>query len=124
MYLSITYVYAFTLLDADAYHLLQCFNKTETSQALWPMLEVLALPNARELSPESIMTAISNRARLGYPIHTIQLYPRLFVRGESTWRDAGVNVQVMVNPLAGLPTECRAGEWIEWSAEPLDPEVD
>lgn len=114
----------FTLLDADVHHLLQCFNRTETSQALWPMLEVLALPNARELSPESMMSAISNRARLGYPIRRIQLSPRLFARGESTWRDAGVDVQVMVNPLAGFPTACRAGEWIEWSADPLDPEMD
>ncbi|KZP06656.1 hypothetical protein FIBSPDRAFT_876324 [Athelia psychrophila] len=98
----------FTLLDANIGNFLLPFSAPHIP---WPMLEMLSLPNIESGLLADAISAVSNRANMGYPVRKLQLSPILFADGKSLWHSAGVDVEVVVNPLTSLPAECRAEEW-------------
>lgn len=98
----------FTLFDANIGNFLLPFG---ASHIPWPTLEMLSLPNIKPELLAGVISAVSNRANMGYPVRRLQLSPSLFADGESFWHSVGVNVEAVVNPLASLPAECRAEEW-------------
>ncbi|KZP29250.1 hypothetical protein FIBSPDRAFT_1038926 [Athelia psychrophila] len=98
----------FTLLGANISNFLVPFSASHTP---WPMLAVLSLPNMKARLLADVISALSNRANMGYPVRRLQLSPTLFADGESLWHSAGIDVEVVINPLTSLPAECRAEEW-------------
>lgn len=101
----------FTLLDANIGDFLQALGDPDALCVPWPMLEMLSLPNIETGLLADTMSVVSKRADMGYPILKLQLSPKIFADADIFWRDRGVYVEAVVNPLAALPAACHTEEW-------------
>lgn len=101
-----------TLLDANVVDFLAIFLANQKQQTVSHAdARNVSLPKVHPGFHDCVISAVSNRANMGYPVRRLQLSPSLFADGESFWHSVGVNVEAVVNPLASLPAECRAEEW-------------
>ncbi|KZP15615.1 hypothetical protein FIBSPDRAFT_935050 [Athelia psychrophila] len=112
----------FMLLDANADDFLRSLvERGDPLNIPWLKLHGVSLPNAET---NILGDIIAERATMGYPIHKLQLSQTQFDDEESIGRDTKTEIEVLTDPFAAFPAECRAKEWFDDDEPEEDAEDD